>query len=64
MSNASLTLEVCLPFRLVATALCPELRRDAEFFRWLGPGAETPAPVACIWVDDELVGWVDYGRGR
>jgi RimJ/RimL family protein N-acetyltransferase len=34
--------------------------RDEEFFRWLGPGAETPNPVACIWVDDELVGWVDY----
>jgi RimJ/RimL family protein N-acetyltransferase len=34
--------------------------RDAEFFRWLGPGAEDPSPVACVWVDDELVGWVDY----
>jgi RimJ/RimL family protein N-acetyltransferase len=34
--------------------------RDAEFFRWLGPGAETPAPVACIRVGEELVGWVDY----
>jgi RimJ/RimL family protein N-acetyltransferase len=34
--------------------------RDAEFFRWLGPGAETPNPVACVWVGDELVGWVDY----
>lgn len=34
--------------------------RDEEFFRWLGPGAETPSPVACVWVDDELVGWVDY----
>ena len=87
MSNASLTLEVCLPFRLVATALCPELPvltdgvvtlrpprpgdaqlliegRDAEFYRWLGPGAEIPAPVACVWADDELVGWVDYDVGR
>jgi RimJ/RimL family protein N-acetyltransferase len=36
--------------------------RDAEFFRWLGPGAEDPGPVACVWVDDELVGWVDYDR--
>jgi RimJ/RimL family protein N-acetyltransferase len=34
--------------------------RDDEFFRWLGPGAETPRPVACVWVEDELVGWVDY----
>lgn len=34
--------------------------RDEEFFRWLGPGAETPNPVACVWVGDELVGWVDY----
>jgi RimJ/RimL family protein N-acetyltransferase len=34
--------------------------RDEEFFRWLGPGAETPSPAACVWVEDELVGWVDY----
>jgi RimJ/RimL family protein N-acetyltransferase len=34
--------------------------RDEEFFRWLGPGSETPSPVACVWVGDELVGWVDY----
>jgi len=34
--------------------------RDDEFFRWLGPGAEEPRPVACIWVGDKLVGWVDY----
>ena len=34
--------------------------RDEEFFRWLGPGAETPRPVACVWVEDELVGWADY----
>jgi RimJ/RimL family protein N-acetyltransferase len=34
--------------------------RDEEFHRWLGPGAETPRPIACIWAGDELVGWVDY----
>jgi RimJ/RimL family protein N-acetyltransferase len=34
--------------------------RDEEFFRWLGPGAENPSPVACVWAGDELVGWVDY----
>ncbi|HEY3550911.1 MAG TPA: GNAT family N-acetyltransferase [Gaiellaceae bacterium] len=34
--------------------------RDEEFFRWLGSGSESPSPTACVWVDDELVGWVDY----
>jgi RimJ/RimL family protein N-acetyltransferase len=34
--------------------------RDDEFYRWIGPGAKEPRPVACIWVGDELVGWVDY----
>ena len=34
--------------------------RDAEFFRWLGPGAEVPSPAACVWVENQLVGWVDY----
>lgn len=34
--------------------------RDEEFFRWLGPGSENPSPTACVWVDDDLVGWVDY----
>jgi len=34
--------------------------RDEEFFRWFGPGATGPRPVACVWVNDELVGWVDY----
>ncbi len=36
--------------------------RDAEFFRWFGTGATAPNPTACVWVDDELVGWVDYDR--
>ncbi|MGH3009058.1 MAG: GNAT family N-acetyltransferase [Gaiellaceae bacterium] len=36
--------------------------RDEESFRWFGPGGGNPAPVACVWVDDELVGWVDYDR--
>jgi RimJ/RimL family protein N-acetyltransferase len=34
--------------------------RDEEFFRWFGPGATGPRPVACVWVADRLVGWVDY----
>jgi RimJ/RimL family protein N-acetyltransferase len=34
--------------------------RDEEFFRWFSAGATGPRPVACIWVDDRLVGWVDY----
>ena len=34
--------------------------RDEEFFKWFGPGATGPRPVACVWVADELVGWVDY----
>jgi RimJ/RimL family protein N-acetyltransferase len=38
--------------------------RDAEFDRWLGPGDEKPAPTACVWVGEELVGWVDYDYGR
>lgn len=38
--------------------------RDEEFFKWLGPGAEIPNPVACVWVGDELVGWVDYDVER
>ena len=33
-----------------------------EFFRWLGPGAVTPNPAACVRVGEELVGWVDYDR--
>ena len=36
--------------------------RDEEAFRWFGPGGGNPAPVACIWVGGELVGWVDWDR--
>jgi RimJ/RimL family protein N-acetyltransferase len=34
--------------------------RDEEFFRWFGAGATGPNPVACVWVNEGLVGWVDY----
>jgi RimJ/RimL family protein N-acetyltransferase len=34
--------------------------RDEEFFKWFGPDATGPRPVACVWVDERLVGWVDY----
>jgi RimJ/RimL family protein N-acetyltransferase len=36
--------------------------RDEEFFKWFGPGATGPRPVGCVWVDERLVGWVDYDR--
>lgn len=38
--------------------------RDAEFHRWLGPGADEPKPSACIVVDDDIVGWIDFETGR
>lgn len=36
--------------------------RDADSFRWFGPGGGNPRPVACVWAEGELVGWVDYDR--
>src|SRR5206468_857452 len=38
--------------------------RDDVFHRFLGEGNDEPAPVACIVVDDEIVGWVDYDVDR
>lgn len=38
--------------------------RDAESFRWFGPGGGNSDPVACIWLGEELIGWVDYDAPR
>jgi len=34
--------------------------RDDAFHRWLGAGSDSPSPAACIVVDKQVVGWVDY----
>lgn len=38
--------------------------RDEEFHRFLGEGDPEPLPVACIVVQDAIVGWVDYDHER
>jgi RimJ/RimL family protein N-acetyltransferase len=38
--------------------------RDAEFDRWLAAEDDAPPPAACIEVDGQVVGWVDYDTRR
>ena len=38
--------------------------RDEVFHRFMGEGAENPCPTACVVVNDEIVGWVDYDVDR
>ena len=38
--------------------------RDEVFRRFMGEGDPEPSPTACIVVDDEIVGWVDYDVDR
>lgn len=47
-----------------ADASVLEAGRDAEFDRWLGAEAKMEPPLACIVVDDQVAGWVDYDAAR
>jgi RimJ/RimL family protein N-acetyltransferase len=38
--------------------------RDAEFFRWLGAETDMAPPLACLVVDDQVTGWIDYDVTR
>jgi RimJ/RimL family protein N-acetyltransferase len=38
--------------------------RDTEFFMFLGEGSAQPEPTACIVVNGDVIGWVDFDHER
>jgi RimJ/RimL family protein N-acetyltransferase len=60
LTDGVVTLRACSP-RDVRTLIGG---RDDEFHRFLGDGDPEPRPLACIVVEGEVVGWVDYDHDR